>query len=151
MDSVALQVRVVLYSKGVELMAIKFDSTGSTLLNWFSVDRVLKSPWSDLKTENKLHFTINGSCGRPHDRCRAFFINGSYGGCSRDAGWLVLSSHMLGCSWEQRGQKTLVLYSKKSTYATWSQFGRCSVCPQNFCVSKYWVWLFKTRLKLILD
>ena len=95
---------------------LKFNAKGSDKLNWFSLSRLSQSPWSDIKSEPKNYFSI---VGKPKDY-RHFFINRNYGGCSADAGWMLVSGSL--CSWASRflPRKNVILYSKKTVYTNWN-------------------------------
>ena len=97
---------------------LKFNANGSDKLNWFSFSRLSQSPWSDIKSEPKNYFSIVGEPS--HDR--RFFINRNYGGCSADAGWMLVSGSL--CSWASRflPRKNVILYSKKTVYTNWNTY-----------------------------
>ena len=98
---------------------LKFNAKGSDKLNWFSFSRLSQSPWSDIKSEPKNYFSIVGEPS--HDR--RFFINRNYGGCSADAGWMLVSGPVF-CTWETRflPRKNVILYSKKTVYTNWNTY-----------------------------
>lgn len=76
---------------------ITFDPSGSDSGDWFSGDFAVDSDWTDLLTEDKNFFSINGDTNYG----RNWFVNGNYGGCSVDAGWLVLDDEYSDpCDWE---------------------------------------------------
>ena len=110
--------RVVLYKGGKLMKELKFNAKGSDKLNWFSFSRLSQSPWSDIKSEPKNYFSIVGEPS--HDR--RFFINRNYGGCSADAGWMLVSGSL--CSWASRflPRKNVILYSKKTVYTNWNTY-----------------------------
>ena len=100
---------------------LTFDALGTDKLNWFSVDKLLTSPWSDVKTEGHNFFSIQGDCSGS-STCRSFLINRNYGECVNDMkGWLMASNGS--CSWESTNT---IYYSKLSTYAIWSNTGKLS-------------------------
>ncbi|KAL9952126.1 hypothetical protein ACROYT_G039335 [Oculina patagonica] len=110
------QAKVVLYERGVAKKELVFDASGTDKLNWFTVDKMISSPWTDVKTEPRNYFSIHGWCS---GSCRSFFINRNYGGCGADAGWLISVGPF--CSWETSpSRKNGVLYSKLSTYTNWN-------------------------------
>ncbi|KAL9952122.1 hypothetical protein ACROYT_G039331 [Oculina patagonica] len=114
----ASQAKVILYEGAVAKKKLVFDASGTDKLNWFSVDKLTNSPWTDVKTEQRNFFSIQGGCDGGN--CRSFFINRNYGGCDVDAGWLVTSGGPW-CSWEtSASRKNKVLYSKLSTYTNWN-------------------------------
>ena len=100
---------------------LKFNANGSDKLNWFSFSRLSQSPWSDIKSEPKNYFSIVGEPS--HDR--RFFVNRNYGGCSADAGWMLVSGPSGPvCTWETRflPRKNIILYSKKTVYTNWNTY-----------------------------
>ena len=106
----SLQVRVVLYENGNEVLFLKFSANGTNRFNWFSQANLISSPWNDLKRATNLrHFDIIGS------HSRSFEISASYGGCDHDYGWLSITA--ADCSWETRVVKPAPQYSKQ-TYKT---------------------------------
>lgn len=53
--------KLALYEKEKEVVALVFDGKGSDKTNWFSRDRVLSIPWVDLiPSQHLLHFSIEG-------------------------------------------------------------------------------------------
>ena len=114
-----LQVRVVLYKNGSEVLSMLFNAVGSDKLNWFSQARLLSSPWSDLKTASKLqHFDITGS------HKRYFEITYLYGGCPGDVGWLVVGNGA--CPWERHGSSnsSSIRFSKLKGKTNWNNFSK---------------------------
>ena len=114
------QAKVILYEGAVAKKELVFDASGTDKLNWYSEAKLSTSSWSDLKTETKNFFSIQGGCGGAY--CRSFFINRNYGGCGVDAGWVVTAT--VWCSWENSPSRlNKVLYSKLSTYTNWNTNG----------------------------
>ena len=108
---------MVLYEGGVSKKQLLFDASGTDKLNWFSVGKLISSSWTDIKTEPRNFFSIQGGCSGGD--CRSFFINRNYGGCHVDAGWVVTAG--VWCSWETSPSKAKsVLYSKLATYTNWN-------------------------------
>lgn len=115
------QAKVVLYEGAVAKKELVFDASGTDKLNWFSVEKLTTSPWTDVNTEPRNFFSIQGGCDGGN--CRSFFINRNYGGCDVDAGWLVTAG--VWCSWETNASHNKkVLYSKLSTYTNWNTDSR---------------------------
>ncbi|KAL9952121.1 hypothetical protein ACROYT_G039330 [Oculina patagonica] len=112
------QAKVILYEGAVAKKELVFDASGTDKLNWFSVEKLTNSPWTDVKTEPRNYFSIRGDCSGAN--CRSFFINRNYDGCDVDAGWLVTAGGPW-CSWEtSASRRDRVLYSKLSTYTNWN-------------------------------
>ncbi|XP_076106145.1 uncharacterized protein LOC143074683 [Mytilus galloprovincialis] len=105
------QVKLVVYQDGMEKSFLHFDGTGTDKINWFSQEGLLNSSYSDLKTAspdvNGYHFAVEG-----YSRVRRrFFVSKSFGGCSEDFGWLLVSGGFDGaCSYEPANTLT-ILYS----------------------------------------
>ena len=90
---------------------LKFNAKGSDKLNWFSFSRLNQSSWTDMKTQPNNYFSIHGDPGNG----RHFLINSNYGGCLKDAGWMVIIAKAPpSCDWEKRFQprQNVILYSK---------------------------------------
>ena len=101
---------------------LKFNAKGSDKLNWFSFSRLNQSSWTDMKTQPNNYFSIHGDPGNG----RHFLINSNYGGCSKDAGWMVIIAKAPpSCDWEKRFQprQNVILYSKRSALTNWNQYG----------------------------
>ncbi|XP_022093382.1 uncharacterized protein LOC110980747 [Acanthaster planci] len=93
-----------------------FNGTGSDILNWFTKDRLLSSPWEDLRSTLVNFFSIEGDTVTG----RRFFINNYYGGCLGDRGWLIVVDSMTsGCNWERPPAYPVILYSKAAGYVSW--------------------------------
>ena len=105
--------------QGKEEVVLRFRATNSNNKNWFSQANILESPWQDILTAKKNHFTIDGPCWKTG--CRDFHINQAYGGCPNDVGWLSVGDSAT-CSWERRfaaGVKPI--YSKIATRDNYNQ------------------------------
>ncbi|KAL9952123.1 hypothetical protein ACROYT_G039332 [Oculina patagonica] len=72
------QAKVILYEGAVAKKELVFDASGTDKLNWFTVDKLTTSPWTDVKTEPRNFFSIQGGCSGGN--CRSFFINRNYNG-----------------------------------------------------------------------
>ena len=99
---------------------LKFNAKGSNKLNWFSLSRLTQSSWTDMKTQPNNFFSIRGDPGNG----RHFFINSVYGGCPKDAGWMVITVPP-DCDWEKRfrPRENVILYSKLSGLTNFNQYG----------------------------
>ena len=105
---------MIVYTGGVSKKELLFNAAGSDKLNWFSEGKLISSSWTDIKTEPGNYFSIQG------DSPRNFFISRNYGGCDKDAGWLVAGAG-IHCSWEtSAAHKNMILYSKLSTYSNFN-------------------------------
>lgn len=120
-DFGASEARVALYTGGKLVKEVKFNAQGTNNLNWFSASKLIDSSWKDVKSQPKNIFSIPGRDNRN------FFINRNYGGCSRDAGWMGITSNP--CKWETRflPRKNVILYSKFSGYTNWNQYNNVGV------------------------
>ncbi|XP_078381756.1 uncharacterized protein LOC144664477 isoform X2 [Oculina patagonica] len=111
------EARVALYKTDSqsEILSIVFNATNSNSGNWFSKDRLTHSPWIDVLSEPMLSFNIQAIC------CgRSFYIIRNHGGCSADAGWLLVTN--IYCNYEKRLPKTTVMYSKRATHTNWNVY-----------------------------
>ncbi|XP_078583890.1 uncharacterized protein LOC144866404 [Branchiostoma floridae x Branchiostoma japonicum] len=119
-----VKVSLYSYSQGLtEVRELIFNGKGSDKMNWFSQDRLISSPWTDLKTETTNLFSIPGEVVNPKAP-RSFFINRNYGGCPNDAGWLAVVEGGTVCEWETRDQPgPHILFSRKSTHVNWTTGG----------------------------
>lgn len=106
------QARVALYTGGQLVKELNFNAQRTNNLNWFSASKLIDSSWRDV-------FSISGN--------RNFFINKNYGGCSKDAGWMGITSNY--CKWETRflPRKNVILYSKLSGYTNWNQYSKSTI------------------------
>ncbi|XP_025099049.1 uncharacterized protein LOC112566859 isoform X1 [Pomacea canaliculata] len=105
------QVRLVVYSHGVEKAHVTFRGTDSTYMSWFSLDRVVDSSWEDLTAKATVnYFSIQGDV---HSNLRRrFFISHAYGDCPKDFGWFVVNDQMTaGCTWEKKNYFPSFMYS----------------------------------------
>lgn len=120
-DFGASEARVALYTGGKLVKEVKFNARGTNNLNWFSASKLTDSSWTDMTSQPKNIFSIPGMDNRN------FFINRNYGGCSRDAGWMGITSNP--CKWETRflPRKNVILYSKFSGYTNWNQYNNVGV------------------------
>ena len=110
---------MVLYTKGREVAALKFNASQTKNLGWFSQDRLLQSPWIDLKNALNPHrFNILGDI-------RNFEISNVYADCPGDTGWFVITKSNL-CTWEARLGIPSILYSKLETVVNWNKYGMYS-------------------------
>lgn len=110
----------MLYEKGNEVVSLKFNAAGTNKFEWFSQGNLISSVWNDLKTAaNLLYFNLTG------DWNRYFEITKSYGGCSADVGWLLITGGE--CPWETRVPIPSIQYSKLENAIVWGDYGEsCS-------------------------
>ena len=109
------KVRLALYKNGSEILSIVFNATESTRDSWFCRDRLIVSPWTDIKTEQQNFFSIPGHSGRN------FYINRNWESCPNDSGWLMTTSNI--CDYERSLPITTVAYSKLATHTNWNEYG----------------------------
>ena len=110
------QARVALYKDGSELFSIMFDASSSNNQNWFTKDRVISSPWTDLKSNLPQYFSITGANGR------RFYISGPHFSCDWDHGWLSITQHH--CAFEKSLPITSFIYSSLQTNTNWNVQGK---------------------------
>ena len=115
----------MLYEEGNEVVSLKSNAAGTNKFDWFSQANLISSPWGDLKTAaNVPIFDVTG------DWNRYFEITKSYGGCSADVGWLVITGGA--CSWETRVPIPSIQYSKLGNAIVWGDYGKS--CSKLFLV-----------------
>ncbi|XP_038055366.1 uncharacterized protein LOC119727533 [Patiria miniata] len=91
-----------------------FSGVHSNITNWFSIDRLMGSPWLDLKTDTVGFMAMEGSQSWPG---RHFLINGATVECVGDMGWLFIVGSKSTCSWVD---PFTIMYSTTKYAATWS-------------------------------
>jgi hypothetical protein len=91
-----------------------YNIKGTTNDEWYSKAYLSHSSWTDLFNENQNYWSLLGNEGHGY---RDFFINRNYGGCSNDAGWVVISNNRTACSWET---VNTIKYSDESVYQNWT-------------------------------
>ena len=107
---------ILLFTGGTEDLSIVFNSTSSDNVNRFPETRVTDSPWTDLNNEPCHLISIKGCCTKRDCIVR------NHGGCSEDAGWLATAS--INCDWEGKYTASNTLYSKLTTYNSFSRTGK---------------------------
>ena len=116
---------MTLYEGGSSTKELMFDASGTNQFDWFSYEKLTSSPWSDLSSEPRNFFTIQGDC-HADKHCRSFLISRQYAGCGSDTGWMTGTTGRW-CSWETNAARlNRVLYSKQSTYTNWNTNGELS-------------------------
>ncbi|RDC75241.1 hypothetical protein DLJ49_00340 [Rhodovulum sp. 12E13] len=133
-----LSVRVSMYSAGSEVAFIEFDASGTSKTDFFAPGNVAASSWTDLASaESFRYFSIPG-----HDvENRHWFVHRQYGGCSNDAGWMVVRDGGTSdaCAWmNDRSGAGLgdraFLYSAEDTAITYSSAGTSLAAADVFAV-----------------
>ena len=116
----------MLYTKGAEVISMKFNARGTTNVDWFTQNNLLQSPWTDLKSATTLKpFRING-----HHGARNFEITAKYAGCPNDVGWFIIGGSY--CAWEKFHPVPAILYSKKTHNIKWNN------AQGRNCIKKSW-------------
>jgi hypothetical protein len=112
-------VRIHFYIGGELRAFAKFSGNATNQTNWFVQSGLTSSSWTDLTTSNVTNFF--SIAGDTHGR--RFFINQQYGGCTVDAGWMVVTSCITCCPWDTPVTMTTptirALYSNLPMVATW--------------------------------
>ena len=62
---------MALYQQESEVLSLVFNATGSDNENWFSKNRLIQSPWTDLESEQQNYFSLIGDLSSE----RSFYIN----------------------------------------------------------------------------
>ena len=112
-----------MYEGGAIKKELLFNATGTDKVTWFSEGNMVSSSWTDIKTEPTNYFSIQGDDSLE----RSFFINRNYGGCPKDAGWLVVVGGF-SCSWESSAaHQYKILYSNLPTYTNLNSNGEAGL------------------------
>ena len=127
---------MTLYTASNEKLVLRFDAHATNNTNWFDAEKLQQSPWQDMLTSSKNFFSIAGSCNAL-GHCRTFFINRQYGGCTVDAGWLMIGGMIVTCAWESRFSGNSFQYSNIRTFVTWSKYGRVFLLRYHLLVTIY--------------
>ncbi|XP_022808225.1 uncharacterized protein LOC111345213, partial [Stylophora pistillata] len=110
------EARVVLYQNNSEVLSITFNATGTNNINWFAMNQVIESPWTELASEPR---NIFSNVGRNDSDGRTFHINRNYGGCNNDAGWLLVTEGKP-CEYDGKFSPIVIYYSKFDNYTNWN-------------------------------
>uniref|UniRef100_A0A2C9LN25 Reverse transcriptase/retrotransposon-derived protein RNase H-like domain-containing protein n=1 Tax=Biomphalaria glabrata TaxID=6526 RepID=A0A2C9LN25_BIOGL len=113
------QVKFELYTQGQTVLTLLFNATGSNSTNWFSHNRLIQSPFTDLTWPP----VIFSSTGYPNTRRRFCITNAtSFIDCTQKSWLLVEDTVDTTCSWTSGATKTFprFQYSKTSTFTTFS-------------------------------
>lgn len=120
------KVKVSVYTEGEEKVRLVFDGRGTDHLTFFTLDRLLVTPFTDLPSGyNPGHrgafFSIAGD--EQAAALRRFFINKNYGGCHMDEGWLLVTEldSDFSCAWEDKGGPLpAIWYPLKNESVKWT-------------------------------
>ncbi|XP_022101932.1 uncharacterized protein LOC110985301 [Acanthaster planci] len=119
-ELVVRRVKLSLYDSSGCRAELVFNGIGSDILNWFSKERLITSPWTDLKSTKTNYFSIRGQTKED----RRFFINHKFGACGGDSGWLAVteSNRPVDCEWERATEDlpySIISYSRKDSRVDW--------------------------------
>ncbi|XP_059170936.1 uncharacterized protein LOC131952337 isoform X2 [Physella acuta] len=78
------QVKLELYDTGKTVMTMLFNATGSNYNNWFTIDRLVQSPYNDIS--NAANFSTNGESGNR----RRFLVTKTLDICSSATVWFMV-------------------------------------------------------------
>ncbi|XP_076455495.1 uncharacterized protein LOC143290091 [Babylonia areolata] len=115
------QVRVSVYSDGMEKVFFLFNGEGTTSLDFFKADNLVASSFGDINpnTTTFNYFSIKGHERLPEVQ-RRFFVNSHYAkNCHADAGWMVVVDKAEMCEFTRRHPVPAVLYSDTGTSQVW--------------------------------
>nr|KAG5710875.1 hypothetical protein BaRGS_027026 [Batillaria attramentaria] len=110
-------VRVTVYENGVAQRFVEFDGSDSTYLNWFTMDRIVDSDWTDVAAGPFIFMSIYGF-EQASVATRRFLLQRNGGGCaSGDRGWLLVPEVTDVCVEfvPPAGPFPLILYSSATT------------------------------------
>ena len=138
---------MTVYKGETEVFSILFNATDSDKENWYSKNRMIDSPWTDLNNNNNpppTYFSIFGESDR------RFYVSGPHNGCEFDTGWLSIISHH--CVYETRFVRTTVMYSKLQINTNWNVYGKeisdVNFPYQNSCIFKLILNCFERTLTI---
>ncbi|KAH3856958.1 hypothetical protein DPMN_099554 [Dreissena polymorpha] len=87
------EVKISFYKDDNEKYII-FNGTDTTISDWFQKERILSSSWSGMEQKSFTYFSLEGHASRN-------FFTSSYYGCDHDEIFtLVLTSHVLLCTYD---------------------------------------------------
>ncbi|KAK3782553.1 hypothetical protein RRG08_028049 [Elysia crispata] len=104
--------------KGEMVKTIFFKGEHTTYMNWYEPEHLLKSCWDDLPMGPHKFFSIAGD----KKLLRRFFIQRNYDGCSKDAGWMVVSDQPpTPCPWETTTIFPIIKFAAGPKVENWSK------------------------------
>ncbi|XP_033633572.1 uncharacterized protein LOC117295114 [Asterias rubens] len=106
------EVRVSLYSAGIEVLRIVFDGSGTDKTSWFDGDKVLSSPYKDLNASVK-------SIHADHLNYRFMMMRTALYDCWNANGWFLMIASPGGCSWENDSPFPMFKYSRTNAATIW--------------------------------
>ena len=113
------EVLFAIYVDGQMVKKVIFNGKGSTFTNWFAVNRVISSSWSDLTAHSHNFFSIAGA--EHIDHFRRFFMNLDYDrGCDGFRGWFKATETDKGCPVEITAAIPFFQYAAGNTFALWT-------------------------------
>jgi hypothetical protein len=111
------EARAVVYGDDDQVArTLTFDARNSTVMSWFTAQRLTAAPWTDVKSAVK--FSIDPPTISP----RTFLIHGPYNGCENDTGWLVVqgTAPTAPCAWEMPADKVRIFYASGGNTQSWN-------------------------------
>lgn len=117
------QIKFALFTNGTETLHLIFDGLGTDSQNWFSMSRVIYSPWNDVYAgATSAFFGINFLSRR------SFYASKYNGTCSNDFGWIVVTESSMGCYWDWQSVYPGIFYSSKDNATRWgTEYGVADV------------------------
>ncbi|XP_038066053.1 uncharacterized protein LOC119736108 [Patiria miniata] len=98
-----------------------FNGIGTDIHNWFTQERLISSPWQNLKSSTPDFFSTDGYIQED----RRFYINNIHNSCPGDRGWLVVidSGITADCAWGRPSTAypyPIILYSRLTGDVLWN-------------------------------
>lgn len=128
------KIKIELNTQGETMAFIEFNGQNSDYLNWFHNSRIVNTSWTDMQKSGSYNFF---SIDKETRFSRKFFINKNYGGCAKDAGWLVVNdiNGSKPCKWEKQKPYPQFLYGKQKKITKWNDMSK--MCTLVLFVSKH--------------
>lgn len=103
-------------AKGDVVLELQFDAKGSTPTDFFTKERLRRSPWTDVSGATQF-----SAAGAVTDK-RRFFIHLPFSVCETDDGWLFVGAtkDTAVCPYEKPADKIRIFYAPGSTATRWN-------------------------------
>ncbi|KAH3857048.1 hypothetical protein DPMN_099645, partial [Dreissena polymorpha] len=101
------EVKIVFYKGALEKL-ITFNGVGSSISNWFDINRVLDSSWTTLVGKSYGYFSLEGDAGNG----RRFFTTSHYSHCWADRIFtLVIAKKVAPCAFDLQSSYPQILFA----------------------------------------
>ena len=107
------EVRVEVLEGGEPVQWMEYAPAGADDLSWYDQAHLTGSSYTDLVSAEQNYWSITGDASNN----RHWFINGHYGGCAADTGWVVANGGSGPCTWNTLWA---VRYAQGTTAQSWT-------------------------------